>query len=104
MLLLIQPNWYLSRISWEYMKNVENSWIKNISQTWAVILSLIMIVVSLLHLHSLNFIAIICSSNIQETFVRSSYAVISYKPSQPAFTCSNLTMKTLEQGVKYVQS
>ena len=24
--------------------------------------------------------------------------------SQPAITCSNLTIKTLEQGVKYVQS
>ena len=24
--------------------------------------------------------------------------------SQPAFTCSKLTIKTLEQGVKYVQS
>ena len=23
---------------------------------------------------------------------------------QPAFTCSSLTIKTLEQGVKYVQS
>ena len=23
---------------------------------------------------------------------------------QPAFTCSKLTMETLEQGVKYVQS
>ena len=23
---------------------------------------------------------------------------------QPAFTCSNLTIETLEQGVKYVQS
>ena len=26
------------------------------------------------------------------------------KLSQPAFTCSELTIKTLEQGVKYVQS
>ena len=25
-----------------------------------------------------------------------------YKETQPAFTCSNLTIKTLEQGVKYV--
>ena len=25
-------------------------------------------------------------------------------PTQPAFTCSKLTMETLEQGVKYVQS
>ena len=25
-------------------------------------------------------------------------------PSQPAFTCSKLTIETLEQGVKYVQS
>ena len=25
-------------------------------------------------------------------------------PTQPAFTCSKLTLKTLEQGVKYVQS
>ena len=26
------------------------------------------------------------------------------KPTQPAITCSNLTIETLEQGVKYVQS
>ena len=26
------------------------------------------------------------------------------KPSQPAFTSSKLTIETLEQGVKYVQS
>ena len=25
-------------------------------------------------------------------------------PSQPAFTCSKITIETLEQGVKYVQS
>ena len=25
-------------------------------------------------------------------------------PTQPAFTCSKLTIETLEQGVKYVQS
>ena len=25
-------------------------------------------------------------------------------PTQPAFTCSKLTVETLEQGVKYVQS
>ena len=25
-------------------------------------------------------------------------------PSQPAFTCSKLTIETVEQGVKYVQS
>ena len=28
----------------------------------------------------------------------------SFEPSQPAFTCSKLTIETLEQGVKYVQS
>ena len=27
-----------------------------------------------------------------------------YAINQPAFTCSNLTIETLEQGVKYVQS
>ena len=27
-----------------------------------------------------------------------------FKPSQPAFTCSKLTIEILEQGVKYVQS
>ena len=27
-----------------------------------------------------------------------------WKGSQPAFTCSKLTIETLEQGVKYVQS
>ena len=26
------------------------------------------------------------------------------KPTQPAITCSKLTIETLEQGVKYVQS
>ena len=26
------------------------------------------------------------------------------KPAQPTFTCSKLTIETLEQGVKYVQS
>ena len=26
------------------------------------------------------------------------------QPSEPAFTCSNLTMETLKQGMKYVQS
>ena len=26
------------------------------------------------------------------------------KPTQPAFTCSKLTIETLEQGVEYVQS
>ena len=26
------------------------------------------------------------------------------KPSQPVFTCSKLTIETLDQGVKYVQS
>ena len=30
--------------------------------------------------------------------------IISSVPSQPAFTCSKLTIETLEQGVKYVQS
>ena len=29
---------------------------------------------------------------------------IRYQPPQRAFTCSELTIKTLEQGVKYVQS
>ena len=27
-----------------------------------------------------------------------------YQKTQPAFTCSKLTIETLEQGVKYVQS
>ena len=30
--------------------------------------------------------------------------MILVKSSQPAITCSKLTMETLEQGVKYVQS
>ena len=31
--------------------------------------------------------------------------LINHNPSsQPAFTCSKLTIETLEQGVKYVQS
>ena len=29
---------------------------------------------------------------------------LTYTGSQPAFTCSKLTIETLEQGVKYVQS
>ena len=29
---------------------------------------------------------------------------IVFNPTQPAFTCSKLTIETLEQGVKYVQS
>ena len=33
-----------------------------------------------------------------------SYKVLDIKVTQPAFTCSKLTIKTLEQGVKYVQS
>ena len=31
-------------------------------------------------------------------------AIMSYKLTQPAITCSKLTIETLEQGVKYVQS
>ena len=29
---------------------------------------------------------------------------ITFTDSQPAFTCSKVTIETLEQGVKYVQS
>ena len=32
------------------------------------------------------------------------YVIFVHKASQPAFTCSKLTIETLEQGVKYVQS
>ena len=32
------------------------------------------------------------------------YFIMHYFTSQPAFTCSQLKIKTLEQGVKYVQS
>ena len=45
-----------------------------------------------------------------QTFVRSFYFLLrtvnaaELGPSQPAFTCSKLTIETLEQGVKYVQS
>ena len=35
---------------------------------------------------------------------QSSEVQIHVRSTQPAFTCSNLTIKTLEQGVKYVQS
>ena len=31
-------------------------------------------------------------------------AILKKNSSQPAFTCSKLTIETLEQGVKYVQS
>ena len=34
----------------------------------------------------------------------SSVMVFKKVKSQPAFNCSNLTIETLEQGVKYVQS
>ena len=30
--------------------------------------------------------------------------LLNYNVTQPAFTCSKLTIETLEQGVKYVQS
>ena len=32
------------------------------------------------------------------------YVVKILKPPQPAFTCPKLTIETLEQGVKHVQS
>ena len=32
------------------------------------------------------------------------YTIIKASSPQPAFTCSKLTIETLEQGVKYVQS
>ena len=32
------------------------------------------------------------------------YLVTTLSPSQPAITCSKLTIETVEQGVKYVQS
>ena len=32
------------------------------------------------------------------------FVILSEKLTQPAFTCSKLRMKTLEKGVKYVQS
>ena len=35
---------------------------------------------------------------------RESKALTSIKSSQPAIICSKLTIETLEQGVKYVQS
>ena len=33
-----------------------------------------------------------------------SLKLLNFHPSQPAFTCSKLTIEILEQGVKYVQS
>ena len=35
---------------------------------------------------------------------RRKHAALSWCASQPAFTCSKLTIEILEQGVKYVQS
>ena len=38
-------------------------------------------------------------------FFRKFYKVLTYTAAtQPAFTCSKLTIEILEQGVKYVQS
>ena len=41
-------------------------------------------------------------SQMAQSSLLSMYAV--YKPTQPAITCSKLTIETLEQSVKYVQS
>ena len=41
-----------------------------------------------------------CTRNFHFSIVKA----INVLPSQPAFTCSMLTIETLEQGVKYVQS
>ena len=43
-------------------------------------------------LHS--FVSLLFTSNTTSVFT----------PSQPAFTCSILTVETLEQGVKHIQS
>ena len=40
-----------------------------------------------------------CNTN--KTYLKRYFLKI---PSHPAFTCSKLTIETLEQGVKYVQS
>ena len=34
----------------------------------------------------------------------STFSLFSIISTQPAFTCSNLTIETLKQGVKYMQS
>ena len=38
------------------------------------------------------------------TLISQLVSIISAMHGQPAFTCSKLTIETLEQGVKYVQS
>ena len=47
--------------------------------------------------------------DVSNFFVKISWATFLYlfgreEPTQPAFTCSKLTIETLGQGVKYVQS
>ena len=44
------------------------------------------------------------SAQLTNTEIFAFIAVLALKLSQPAITCSKLTIKTLEQGVKYVQS
>ena len=46
----------------------------------------------------------ITSTQITNTEIFAFIAVLDLKLSQPAITCSKLTIETLEQGVKYVQS
>ena len=44
-----------------------------------------------------NIVKMVPFKNHEEKFVK-------VNPSQPAITCSKLTIETLEQGLKYVQS
>ena len=48
------------------------------------------------------YLAIVC--NFLSLYHRCQTVYIILMPSQPAITCSKLTIETLEQGVKYVQS
>ena len=53
-------------------------------------------------MHIIDF----CKVEPHKNTIKSLKQIIVYKPipTQPAFTCSKLTIETIEQGVKYVQS
>ena len=46
----------------------------------------------------LLFVVVTIYENIQSNFFKQSFILA--RPTQPAFTCSKLTIETLEQGVK----
>ena len=42
--------------------------------------------------------------NLESTALRLTLKILNFEFTQPAITCSKLTIETLEQGVKYAQS